>query len=211
MSNREFLTPAQKVAISREHLIDGVPVSALVDKHKIHTIEFYQRRKWIQFAKQFMHEAVDWKIIDENPFSKVRTQRSTVKVNEFVPREVVNKLMKKANPVWKVILGLSRYGGLRTPSETLSLRWEDIDWEMNRMSIPEPKVEHHEGRGIRSCPIFPELRSILDEAFEINDYDEDDEDGGDDDDASEDAVLFIVEGQQLGYGTKRAWEVARNN
>jgi hypothetical protein len=120
MSNREFLTPAQKVAISREHLIDGVPVSALVDKHKIHTIEFYQRRKWIQFAKQFMHEAVDWKIIDENPFSKVRTQRSTVKVNEFVPREVVDKLMKKANSVWKVILGLSRYGGLRTPSETLS-------------------------------------------------------------------------------------------
>ena len=45
---------------------------------------------------------------------------------------------------------------------------------------------------------------------EINDYDEDDADGGDDD-AAEDAVLFIVEGQQLGYGTKRAWEVARNN
>ena len=98
--------------------------------------------------------AVDWKIIDENPFCKVRTQRSTVKVNEFVPREVVDKLMKKANPVWQVILGLSRYGGLRTPSETLSLRWEDIDWEMNRMSIPEPKVEHHEGRGVRSCPIL---------------------------------------------------------
>ena len=38
---------------------------------------------------------------------------------------------------------------------------------MNRMSISEPKVEHHEGRGIRSCPIFPELRPILDEAFEI--------------------------------------------
>jgi hypothetical protein len=38
---------------------------------------------------------------------------------------------------------------------------------MNRMSIPEPKVEHREGRGIRSYPIFPELRPILDEAFEI--------------------------------------------
>ena len=48
---------------------------------------------------------------------------------------------------------------------------------------------------------------------EINDY-QDDEDGDDDDDsddAAEDSVLFIVEGQQLGYGTKRAWEVARNN
>ncbi|MFN5906612.1 MAG: tyrosine-type recombinase/integrase [Planctomyces sp.] len=86
--------------------------------------------KRIQFARQFMHDAVDWKIIDANPFCKVRTQRSTVKVNEFVPREVVDKLMKKANLVWKVILGLSRYGGLRTPSETLSLRWENIDWEM---------------------------------------------------------------------------------
>jgi len=114
-----------------------------------------------------MHDAVDWKIIDENPFCKVKTQKSSVKVNEFVPREVVDKLMKQANPVWQVILGLSRYGGLRTPSETLSLRWDDIDWELNRMSIPEPKVEHHEGRGIRSCPIFPELRPILDEAFEI--------------------------------------------
>ncbi|MBM3966334.1 MAG: hypothetical protein FJ308_14910 [Planctomycetes bacterium] len=33
--------------------------------------------------------------------------------------------------------------------------------------MPKPKGEHHEGRGIRSCPIFPELRPILDEAFEI--------------------------------------------
>ena len=90
--------------------------------------------------------------------------------------------MKKANPVWQVILGLSRYGGLRTLSliaprscnlvcRASKIRIDgairDIDWEMNRMSIPEPKVEHHEGRGIRSCPIFPELRPILDEAFEI--------------------------------------------
>jgi hypothetical protein len=31
-----------------------------------------------------MHDAVDWNIIDDHPFRKVRTQRSTVKVNEFV-------------------------------------------------------------------------------------------------------------------------------
>ncbi len=46
---------------------------------------------------------------------------------------------------------------------------------------------------------------------EINDFDEDDEDGDDADDAADDSVLFIVEGQQLGYGTKRAWDVAGNN
>ncbi len=42
MSKRKFLTPAQKIAIVREHLIDGVPVSALVDKHQIHAVQFYQ-------------------------------------------------------------------------------------------------------------------------------------------------------------------------
>ena len=47
--------------------------------------------------------------LDENPFCKVKTQKSSVKVNEFVPREVVDKLMKKANPVCQLILGLSRY------------------------------------------------------------------------------------------------------
>jgi len=42
----------------------------------------------------------------------------------------------------------------RTPSETLSLRWDDIDWERNRMNIPEPKVEHHEGRGFADARSF---------------------------------------------------------
>jgi integrase len=165
----------QVVANLKEFMPEGIRINQITAGH---AKEFHEKlkakgmatttiHKRIQFARQFMHDAVDWKIIDENPFCKVKTQKSSVKVNEFVPREVVDKLMKKANPVWQVILGLSRYGGLRTPSETLSLRWEDIDWELNRMSIPEPKVEHHEGRGIRSCPIFPELRPILDEAFEI--------------------------------------------
>jgi integrase len=165
----------QVVANLKEFMPAGIRINQITAGH---AKEFHEKlkargmatttiHKRIQFARQFMHDAVDWKIIDENPFCKVKTQKSSVKVNEFVPRDVVDKLMKKANPVWQVILGLSRYGGLRTPSETLSLRWDDIDWELNRMSIPEPKVEHHEGRGIRSCPIFPELRPILDEAFEI--------------------------------------------
>ena len=37
----------------------------------------------------------------------------------------------------------------------------------NWMSVPELRVEHQEGRGIRSCPFFPEQRLILEEAFEI--------------------------------------------
>jgi hypothetical protein len=42
---------------------------------------------------------------------------------------------------------------------------------------------------------------------EINDA-ADEDDLEDDGDVDVDAVLYIVEGRQLGYGTKRAWEVA---
>ena len=42
---------------------------------------------------------------------------------------------------------------------------------------------------------------------EINDAANDD-DPQDDGDVDADQVVFICEGQQLGYGTKRAWEVA---
>ena len=38
---------------------------------------------------------------------------------------------------------------------------------------------------------------------EINDRDD-----GEDEDVDDDRVVFIVEGQQRGYGSKRAWEVA---
>ena len=43
--------------------------------------------------------------------------------------------------------------------------------------------------------------------IEIND-ESDDEDPNDDGDVEEDAILYIVEGSQLGYGTKRAWDAA---
>lgn len=43
---------------------------------------------------------------------------------------------------------------------------------------------------------------------EINDA-ADDDDPDDDGDVDNDQVVYICEGQQLGYGTKRAWEVAR--
>ena len=40
MTKRKFLTPEQKIAIVREHLLEGIPVPTLVDKHKIHAVQF---------------------------------------------------------------------------------------------------------------------------------------------------------------------------
>ena len=53
------------------------------------------------------------------------------------------------------------------PSEVLSLRWEGIDWQHNRIVVESPKTEHHPGRDRRVIPLFPELRPILEEADEL--------------------------------------------
>ncbi|MBX3419288.1 MAG: site-specific integrase [Pirellulaceae bacterium] len=60
-----------------------------------------------------------------------------------------------------VVLDLARFGGLRCPSEVLGLRWSDVDWDAGRLRIDSPKT------GLRFCPMFPELRVALSEAWEV--------------------------------------------
>ena len=55
---------------------------------------------------------------------------------------------------------------MRCPSEVLSLRWQDIDWAAGKATVTSPKTEHHPGKDTRVIPLFPELRAILEEAFE---------------------------------------------
>lgn len=66
---------------------------------------------------------------------------------------------------WKLIFALCRWGGLRCPTEVMALRWVDIDWEENRIRIRSRKTERH-GKGSRIIPLFPELRPLLNEAFD---------------------------------------------
>jgi integrase len=125
--------------------------------------------KRIQFAKQFFQYAVDWKLIDANPFAAVKVRKPKKTSNVEVPlakiETVLEYLAEQEDPVWAAIIGLSRFGGLRCPSETLSIQWGDIDFDKKRMHIPEPKVEHHSGRGRRECRLFEDLEPILVELF----------------------------------------------
>jgi site-specific recombinase XerD len=90
-----------KSSALREKLIAVGHAKEFHEKLKARGMATTTIHKRIQFARQFMHDAVDWKIIDENPFCKVKTQKSSVKANEFVPRDVVDKLMKKPTPFGK--------------------------------------------------------------------------------------------------------------
>ncbi|MGL6225175.1 MAG: tyrosine-type recombinase/integrase [Thermoguttaceae bacterium] len=58
-------------------------------------------------------------------------------------------------------MALCRIGGLRNPSETLALRWEDVDWKDGKVKIHSPKTAQHVGKESRIIPLFPELRAEL--------------------------------------------------
>jgi ribosomal protein S18 acetylase RimI-like enzyme len=55
----------------------------------------------------------------------------------------------------------ARYGGLRCPSEVLSLRIQDVDLAGGRITVTSPKTEHYRGKGSRVIPLFPELEPFL--------------------------------------------------
>lgn len=67
---------------------------------------------------------------------------------------------------WKALIALSRYGGLRCPSEHYALRWGDIDWHRGRIRVPCPNLEYREGHGYSTVPLFPEVREHLLKLFE---------------------------------------------
>jgi len=108
------------------------------------------------------------RLIEANPFDDVRTKApATSDRQRFVSPEETSALLEACPSIdWRLIVGLSRYGGLRCPSEVLSLRWQDVDWERSRLRVTSPKTEHHPGKDTRVIPLFPELRPILEEAFD---------------------------------------------
>lgn len=127
--------------------------------------------KYMGFTKQFLNEAVDSEIIPVNPFAKVKTPRKTNKSRQrFIDRATIDAVIEMApDAEMRLIFALSRYGGLRTPSEPFALRWQDIDWKRQRIHVTSPKTEHHEGHESRDIPLFPELLQPLLEVQELAD------------------------------------------
>lgn len=120
-------------------------------------------------ARQFFTYAVKKRLLVVNPFSELKgiTVSGNAARMQFISRDVAAQVLDACpDAQWRLIFALSRFGGLRCPSEHLGLKWSDVDWARNRMRVPSPKTEHHEGKAERIIPLFPELRPHLEAAFD---------------------------------------------
>jgi len=117
----------------------------------------------IKRARQFFQSAMRGKLLAENPFAHIKPGSMTNDERQFhVTKQDAYKVIEQCpNHQWRLIVALSRFGGLRCPSEHLTLEWTDFDWERNRFTVRAPKT------GDRVVPIFSELMPYLRESFEM--------------------------------------------
>ena len=126
-------------------------------------------RRQIGMARQFFNAAIDAGHISKNPF---RGQSVTVRANPsrffYITQEMAVKVLDACpDTQWRLIFGLARWGGLRCPSEILELTWQDIDFEHDRFVVHASKTAHHADGGARTVPMFPELRPLFQDAFDM--------------------------------------------
>ena len=112
--------------------------------------------------KKLFQQAVRAKLLSESPAADQRIGPEVNRTRDFyIDRATASKVLSQCDPEWALIFGLCRFAGFRCPTEVLGLTWQDVDWRAGRMRIESVKT------GLRYCPIFPELRPILEEAFDM--------------------------------------------
>ncbi len=141
----------------------------------------------IRRAKQFFTAAVRSRLIPSSPFEDVKAgQQANAERFHFVTREDTAKVLEACpDAQWRAIVALARFGGLRTPSETLALEWGHFNLDALR-ALRDPKgfSEHPEdyadakitvtspktrkvGKPSRVVPLFPELVPYLADLLEL--------------------------------------------
>lgn len=117
----------------------------------------------VLYARQCFRWGVKRGIVPTNPFADLKAGSQVNRERQvFIDRATIAKVIDAApDAEWRALIILSRFGGLRVPSEALALKWSDVDWSNNRLTIPSPKTEHHEGRAERMIPLFPEIHDAL--------------------------------------------------
>ena len=123
--------------------------------------------KRLGFARQFFRMARKHKLIESNPFADVSSKAINQQDRQqFITTAEIDRILAVCNPTWRTIVVLCRYGGLRCPSEVLSLRWDGVNWETDRVVVHSPKTTRH-GKSSRVIPLFPELKPFPAEAFDL--------------------------------------------
>ncbi len=101
------------------------------------------------------------KLLTENPASGTRIGGEVNRDRDhYIGRADADLIIAKSDIEWSLIFGLCRFAGFRCPTEVLDLKWSDVQWDDQRLWVDSTKT------GLRFCPIFPELKQLLNDAWD---------------------------------------------
>lgn len=123
--------------------------------------------KRLQGAVTIFRDAIRRELISKNPFVDVKKPKNkNPDRQEYIPAATIERLIDLApSSEWKLLLAMSRYLGVRVPSEPFSMTWDCVDWERQQLRVPSPKTEVH-GKSFRIVPILDEVRPHLERVFD---------------------------------------------
>jgi integrase len=149
------------------HIGDG-PLQALTAKH---VSEFKVKRMQIvspssvnvdlRSLKAMFSLLVEWEWLARNPFEKVKLLRIPEIETPFLNEEEISRVLASIENVQlKSIVLFAYYTGCRL-GEILHVKWSDIDWVNNRLSIRNTVTFKTKSRKNRIVPMHPELVRLL--------------------------------------------------
>jgi len=113
-------------------------------------------------AKTMFRELVHREVLLKSPFGHLKGGVTPSRNNRYVTPEETEALLAAApDAEWALLIGLARLAGLRTPSETSLLTWDDVDPNDRVMRVRSPKTERHPGHEQRIVPIVPRLMELI--------------------------------------------------
>jgi integrase len=111
-------------------------------------------------AKTVFNDAVERELISRNPFRKLPSAAVAAEHDFYVTTEMAEKVLAHLpDHRWRLFFGLGRYAGLRLPSESHILTWDQVDLQRRRLTVYAPKTG-----ATRTVPIVPALAELLREA-----------------------------------------------
>ena len=123
-------------------------------------------RKRAAITKQFFNSALRHKIVRENPCVTLKCRLIVVEERQrLISLETIHQVLEFCDPEMRALVCLSRFTALRCPSESVQLRWSDVDRIKRTFVVRSPKTEGY-GKGHRLVPLVPEVEQALEVLWE---------------------------------------------
>ncbi|QDV74281.1 tyrosine-type recombinase/integrase [Botrimarina mediterranea] len=122
--------------------------------------------KQLKTVSGFFRRAVSKEVARRNPFEGLAREAPGADAQQYIPREVVERVLRQCEPALALRVALTRFAGLRHPSEVEALELDWINLPERRLLAFSPKNQRHEHKRWREIPIDPTLAPYLEDAVE---------------------------------------------